>query len=175
MARSWSLTGSGNGLGSTVGGLARSPSRALGLPAVLSLVTMEGHHGDTRTRKGPAAIKLEVDEDKVAAHAKEKGISEDEARDYMQTVVDGLQAQAMLLFRSRGTSTTDPEVLAGARAAFVGGVRLIEGVTFEGGPDTISDSEAAGFLWDYADDWLRDAICSDLVDLNSPGADDLGN
>jgi|TARA_R110001583_G_scaffold57046_5_gene171533 hypothetical protein len=123
----------------------------------------------------PAAIKLEVDEDKVAAHAKEKGISEDEARDYMQTVVDGLQAQAMLLFRSRGTSTTDPEVLAGARAAFVGGVRLIEGVTFEGGPDTISDSEAAGFLWDYADDWLRDAICSDLVDLNSPGADDLGN
>ena len=123
----------------------------------------------------PAGIKLEIDEEKVASHAKSKGITEAAARDYMQTVADGLQAQAIQLMRSRGTTTTDPEVLASARAAFCSGVRIVEGVTFEGGPESISDTDAAGFLWDHGDDWFRETIATDLVSLNSATRADLGN
>lgn len=99
------------------------------------------------------------------------GCSEDEAAEKSRIFLRDRREQE----RCELVMITDSERLASARAAFVAGVVLVDGMEFEGGPADPTPEQAAGMMWDHGEDWFRERIASDLVSLNSASRADLGN
>ncbi len=120
---------------------------------------------------------IQINEEGLSDALKELPEGADTDR-FREVLISGARSMAEAKHREEQEAhfiASEAALLAAGRAAFLTGVRVIEGFEFVGGPEEPTPEDAAGFLWDYADAWFTEAICNDLVCLNSATGDDLGN